>query len=271
MRAAAPSIKEESENRGRLVSAAGVAALHALLGYTFLIGLASEFIDEESDRLKTFQVEEAPPPPPAQQPPPAGAMTKRKNTPNPEGAASPPNLTDSPTQVMVPPARVRLEVPPPIVAAPVAGHGNAAAAGAASEPGPGTGSGGSGAGFGSGTYGNGYGGGGGGLEGVDRGAARARWLRGGFTDPDYPRSAYKARIEGTVHLQLLVNGKGRVAECKVIQSSGARDLDNAACRVMKQRFVFRPARNSKGQPTQDVVDWTHHWWIRNMAAPGPNS
>lgn len=244
----------KQDNRDRVKSALAVAAFHALLGYAFITGLGFDMVQEASEKLKMFDVTEELPPPPVEPPPPAGPMTEKKETPDPEGAASPPNIKNTPTQIVAPPPEVKLPVPPPIPAAPVAGQGSASAAGAAEVPGPGTGRGGVGTGTGSGLSGNGTGGGGGGGRPL-----RARWIRGGIDEGDYPRRAYEAGIGGTVFLRFVVQPDGRVGGCRVTRSSGFAELDNVTCRLIEKRFRYEPARDNFGRPVQEVVIGEHEW------------
>jgi protein TonB len=249
-------LQMNSENRDRLKSAAGVAAFHALLGYAFLTGLGYEVANSVGEELKMFDVFEEPPPPPAEPPPPEKVLKSAKPKPkDPEGAASPPNLKNTPSPIVAPPPEIRIEVPPPVIAAPVAGQGSAFSAGAAEVPGPGTGRGGQGTGLGSGSQGTGTGGGGGGI-GV---GTRARWIRGRIVDSDYPRSAFEARISGTVFLRFVVAPDGRVSDCTVTRSSGSAALDATTCRLIKQRFRYRPARNEWGRPVPDTIRGQHVW------------
>jgi protein TonB len=246
------------ENRARIQSAAGVGLLHALLGYAFLIGLGFDLPAPGKEELQIFDVFEEEPPPPSVPPPPEKvAKSTREKPKDPEGAASPPNLKDTPTQIVAPPPEIRIPVPPPIAAAPIAGQGNAAAAGAAELPGPGTGRGGTGTGLGSGTYGNGTGGGGG---GAGRGA-RARWVSGRIYDEDYPDREYRQRIGGTVYLRFIVAPSGRVGECRVTRSSGSAALDSTTCRLIQRRFRYRPARDGLGRPVAETVTGQHIWEV----------
>ena len=59
--------------------------------------------------------------------------------------------------------------------------------------------------------------------------------------PAYPRDALHEGIEGTVLLQVLVDVDGRPLQVQVQQSSGNRQLDNAARRQVLERWRFRPA------------------------------
>lgn len=241
--------------RDRVGSAAAVAAIHAGLLYLLLAGLGFDASAPLPDALKLFQVSEAPPPP-AEPPPPERVRESHKARPkDPEGAAAPPNLKNTPTEIVVPPPEIELKLPPPIPAAPVAGQGSAAAAGAAPVPGPGTGRGGQGTGLGSGLFGSGTGGGGGGLGR----ATRARFLSGSIGPDDYPPAAVSARATGTVHLRFVVAPTGRVSSCRVTRSSGNSALDAETCRLIVRRFRYRPARDSSGRPVPETILGEHDW------------
>ncbi|MGV8944562.1 TonB family protein [Thermomonas sp.] len=67
--------------------------------------------------------------------------------------------------------------------------------------------------------------------------------------PKYPRGALSRRIEGTVLLQVLVGIDGRPLDVSVSQSSGNRELDEAARSQILKRWSFRPAMKN-GQAVQ---------------------
>src|SRR5687767_10070745 len=210
------------EHKDRLRSAAAVGLLHALIGWVLLTGLGYSPSAVLPEALKLLDIVEVPPPPPTRPAKPSVEKKTRKARPkDPEGAASPANLKNTPTEIMAPPPEIRLPVPPPIPAAPAPGQGSAMAAGAATVPGPGTGAGGIGTGLGSGRFGPGTGGGGGGGP-----PSRARWLSGGIRPSDYPDGPYRRRIGGPVHLRSTVAPTGRVSDCTVTRTSGSRELDS---------------------------------------------
>jgi protein TonB len=248
-----PPVSQQA--RDRFKSAAGVLLFHALAGYLLLTGLGVRIATIATDELKTFDVREPPPPPPNVPAPPDPAQARRAKPKDPEGAASPANLRDTPTEIMAPEPVVRLPVPPPIRAAPIAGQGNAEAAGAATIPGPGTGAGGIGQGLGSGTSGTGTGGGGGG-----RGTP-ARLIRGSIDPEDYPDAAYRSRTTGVVYISFLVTPDGRVRDCRITRSSGSRALDAVTCRLIERRFRYRPARDPAGNPVASTISGQHEWSI----------
>lgn len=250
------------KNRDRMKSAIGVAAFHALLGYALIVGLGYKVPDEVRENLKLFDVLPEPPPPPLVEPARPEPKNEEPKAENPEGAASPKNLKDTPSPVVAPPPVIRLIVPPPIIAAPVAGQGNSVSAGASDVRGPGMGSGGEGMGTGSGAAGDGTGGGGGG--GTGRGL---RWIKGGIRNSDYPRAAALAGVGGTVGLRFVVGANGRVTRCTITRSSGNADLDSTTCRLIKDRFRYRPARDPRGRAVPSTVNGEHEWQVRQVERP----
>ena len=243
------ALADRGTNHDRLKAGIGVAVFHALLGYAFITGLGFEVARTVSDSLKVFNVDQPLPPPPIEEPRPAEATSEE------EGAAAPPNIRSQATPVVAPPPKIRLDVPPPVTAAPLPTPlpGNDTSAGASDKAGPGTGSGGIGTGTGSGGQGTGTGGGGGG--------ARAVLVRGRLMNSDYPRSAMAAGAEGTVFVRFTVGTDGRVEGCTVTRSSGNEALDTTTCRLIERRFRYEPARDAEGRPVPEVVRKTYEWYI----------
>lgn len=251
------------DRQDRIRSAAIVAVFHALLGYALIAGLGVDVTAITEEPLRLFDIAEPPPPPPLPEPVPPPQKSKEKAArirPAPkgeEGAAAPPNLKSSPTQIVAPERAVELPVPTPVTVAPVAGPGAQADAGASDRPGPGTGAGGQGDGLGSGRGGDGTGGGGGG--GV---ATPARQIAGRIYDRDIPCRDPETCRGGTVGLRFVVAPNGRVSSCTVTRTSGDRDLDGGTCALIRQRFRFRPARDEWGRPVPFVITGSHEWNAR---------
>src|SRR3546814_12958802 len=86
-----------------MTSALIAAALHALIGYAFLTGLAFEVTRASSDSLKLFDV--AAPPPALEDAQPAAARPSE-----PEGAAARPHLKAHPPQNVAPKPEIVLSV-----------------------------------------------------------------------------------------------------------------------------------------------------------------
>jgi protein TonB len=245
-----------SFDRDRLQASVGVAAVHALLAYALLTGLAPQVARSVGESLKLFDVTPPPPPPPPVPPPKADTAAE-------DGAASAPNLKARPTPVVAPPPLIRLKPPPVLRTAPKAAPlppGRDASAGNAAVVGPGTGAGGSGVGSGSGGSGTGAGGGGGG--------SRAERISGRLANEDYPRSALRAGAEGSVSVRYTVGTDGRVSGCTVTRSSGHSELDSTTCALIERRFRYRPARNSEGEPAPETVRKTFDWLLPFKAARG---
>jgi protein TonB len=158
--------------------------------------------------------------------------------------------------VVAPPPEIRLDIPPPVIAAPVPTpiEGSDPSAGAADVKGPGTGSGGQGTGTGSGNAGGGTGGGGG-------GGARAQLVRGRLMNEDYPRSALRAGIQGSVSVRFTVDTDGVARDCLVTRSSGNADLDTTTCRLIERRFRYRAARDAQGKPVPETIGKTYDWLL----------
>ena len=101
---------------------AAVVAVHGLLAYALLSGLAMRVSERASDSLDLIDIVIPLPPPPP--PPPPDESNK------PKGKPSPPNLKAVATPIVAPPTKIL--APSPIVAAPVASTGSASSAGASS-------------------------------------------------------------------------------------------------------------------------------------------
>ncbi|HMC90868.1 MAG TPA: energy transducer TonB [Allosphingosinicella sp.] len=248
-----------ANRRERVTAAIGVVALEALLGYALITGLQVVRGVPAPDVLRILNLSPpAPPPPKKPKPPPPKDRTK-----SPEGAASPPNLKATPTEIVrPPPPPILFPPPPPVAAAPIAGIGAAPSAGAAPVAGPGTGAGGQGNGTGSGAGGNGTGSGG----GLGRGTA-PRQIHGRIKDRDYPESARASGAQGTVWVRYTVMVDGRATNCRVLRSSGNGAIDETTCRLIQERFRYKPAKDAGGHPVQADVYEKHEFYMREGDAP----
>ena len=249
---------EGRQGPARLASAAGAVALPAavLIALWFAGGPMPSRSVQPSITTITLPTPPPPPKPSPPPPPPAKPTTapslKPLADPQPEGAAAPPNLRSQATPVIAPkPVVPRL--PTDFAAAPIPNAGTDPTSGAADRAGPGTGSGGLGNGSGSGQGGSGSGGGGG-LAG------KAVKVSGEMRPKDYPCEAPRYRKPREVGVELTVLPSGRVSQCEVFETSGDRYLDQTTCRLARERFVFRPARDRSGQAVTSKVGWGQSWW-----------
>lgn len=174
---------------------------------------------------------------------------------------SPPNLRNKATQIVAPPPRLPpLIVPPPVVTAPRAGTGAAAQSGASDRPGPGQGAGGTGDGDGGGGNGDGYG------EGDDDAVTRPRQIRGRLRFSDLPQDLRETKAGGELKLRYRIGVDGRVSDCRILVSSGRPALDATTCRLITERFRFKPSRNARGQPVPTIMVETHGWYFEPETA-----
>jgi protein TonB len=241
--------------RERTGAALATAAVVAALGYALVLGLAVHWPAAIAERsLATFAVLPDPPPPPVKTVPPPRKIDR------PTGAAAPPNLRSKATEVTAP-VPVILTVPPPIVVAPLPSIGIQSTSGAADRIGPGTGAGGDGDGTGGGGDGDG--------DGSDR-ETPPRHIAGNVRGGDLPAWARQQGFKGTVAMRFYVGADGRVSDCRIARSSGNAEIDALTCRVIEQRFRYRPWRDGDGQPVASTVLREQEWDIdgTDPATPG---
>ena len=112
---------------------------------------------------------------------------------------------------------------------------NAPPSGGGSGTGPALGSG-----AGGGAGGQGYGEGEGGTD--------LEHISGEILPSDYPPNLGKAGIGGRVTVAFTVQVNGRATGCHVTRSSHVPELDALTCRLIEQRFRFRPSTDRYGRP-----------------------
>ena len=78
---------------------------------------------------------------------------------------------------------------------------------------------------------------------------------------DYPPAARRSGVEGSVAVRYIVGTDGRVSGCRVLRSSGHAELDSTTCRLIEQRFRYRPARDFEGRPVPEPVSRTFDWML----------
>jgi len=76
---------------------------------------------------------------------------------------------------------------------------------------------------------------------------------------DYPPAALMAHAEGVVALKLSIDANGAVVECVVETGSGSAILDDAACRILKERGSFVPANDSDKKSVPSVYTTRVVW------------
>lgn len=217
------------DRRNRVLGIAGTVVVHVVIIATLLLFSPrfSPLPAAPEPDLVAFDLIEPPPAPP----PPDDVE---------EGAAAPPSrgFTEAPSP---PPPPAPLAPPKPAEVAVDPGSEQASGAGVAA--GSGAGLGGEGSGSGAGGAGSGRG------AGLVIPPVR---LEGALTHADYRRARPPEGAAGTVRVSFRVRTDGRVDRCGVIGSSGFAVFDETTCRLIEQRFRFRPARDAAGRP----IDWT---------------
>lgn len=243
--------------RQRTLSAVASLAIVGAGAAALILGLAGEMplprTDGETLVAITPEPMESPRPQPrpTPSPQPTAKAADEAQAPRPKDAPSPENLRNRATAVfapVLPPLR-----PPPVVAAPRPADGTASNTGASDRVGPGQGAGG---------QGDGFGGGGQGGNGTGSGAGntRPRQIRGKLRWSDLPRELREAQQGGELELVYRVNIDGRVSDCRITRSSGFPGLDAQTCRLITERFRFRPSLDPSGRPVPAYIEETHGWY-----------
>lgn len=221
--------------RERAYALVAVVFVQAAIGFVLLTGLRVDFTrsTEIVQRLVDVTLHKPPPPVVPVQPrpkpqrhqaaAPKAAPDKLGGSPGPQPAHAPPSVT-------------------PVVAI----KPSAAPSGGGTGTGPALGGG-----AGGGAGGNGY--------GEDDGGTDLEQIAGEITSRDYPRDLREAGIGGRVGVLFKVEPNGRVGSCTVTRSSGVPELDALTCRLIQQRFIYRPSTDRFGRPIEDEVDGEHDW------------
>jgi protein TonB len=84
-------------------------------------------------------------------------------------------------------------------------------------------------------------------------------IAGEIRSSDYPRDLYTQGIGGRVDFRFTVGSSGRVTDCSITRTSGSAELDTITCRLVIQRFRFRPSTDSAGRPIAEEADGEHVW------------
>jgi protein TonB len=218
------SDNEKIAGKKNYTGIAFVVVLHLLAGYGIVSGLGKKMISKMIEPVETKIIEEVAPPPPKELPPPP---------PPPEMKAPPPPF--------IPPVEVNVQQPPPQQNV-IANATNVkpatnelqkpapAAPPAPPAPGP--------------------------AKPVNV-AAVADFST--CAKPEWPKSSLRNEETGTVTLSFLIAADGRVADSKVVKSSGFRDLDKAAVNGIS-KCRFKPGLTD-GKPTEAWMQMQYVWTL----------
>jgi protein TonB len=199
-----------------------VVLLHVLVAYGIVTGLGKRMVTKMAEAVETRMIEEKAPPPPKEVPPPP---------PPPEMKAPPPPF--------IPPVEVNVQQPPPVQSAIAVSSAAKPAstelarpqapvpAAPAANPNP------------------------------VRVAAAADFNT--CAKPDWPKASLRNEETGTVTLSFLIGVDGRVADSKILKSSGFRDLDKAAVTGIS-KCRFKPGMTD-GKPEQAWMQMQYVWTL----------
>lgn len=89
-------------------------------------------------------------------------------------------------------------------------------------------------------------------------------LRGGpatiFSVDDYPAAAIRAQSQGTAGVRFWVSKEGKASDCRVVESSGTKVLDETTCNIIVRRGKYDPARTTSGEAI-DSPAFTRVRWL----------
>lgn len=227
----------------------GIALVVILIHIVVIAGLIRAFTPEFAHQvtqevLSAFNVTITPPEPSPTPPPPKPA------TGNVAGKSGEAGKKAVAKQISAPKPRIAIKTGD---APRVASTGNASTSGATNS-GAGTGAGGSGNGTGAGGSGNG-------------GGAPLQHIGGNISSAkDYPKASRALRNGQSVTVQITVGTDGRARNCRVVRPSPDAEADAITCRLIEQRFRFRPRTNAAGQPVETDFRWQQRWWDSKSAS-----
>jgi protein TonB len=215
------NFSHEKEPGKNLTGIAIVIVLHVIVAWGIINGLGKRMITKMQEAVETKIIEDVKPPPPPETPPPP---------PPPEMKAPPPPF--------IPPVEVQVQQPPPQQNA-IAVSSQAKPATTdlqrtpPAQPAPVK------------------------AAGPSRTAAVADFNT--CAKPEWPKSSLRNEETGTVTLQFLIAEDGRVADSKIVKSSGFRDLDKAA-QVGISKCRFKPG-TVDGKPEQAWMQMQYVWTL----------
>ena len=64
-----------------------------------------------------------------------------------------------------------------------------------------------------------------------------------------------------MEVRFTIEATGLVSGCRITRSSGDASLDETTCRLIGERFLFKPATNAAGEAISSVYGWRQNWWL----------
>lgn len=197
-----------------------VIVLHMLVAYGIVTGLGTRMVTKMAEAVETKLIEEQAPPPPKDIPPPP---------PPPEMKAPPPPF--------IPPVEVNVQQPAPAQSAIAVSSAVKPATNELVKAPPAT------------------------AAPANASPARVAAVADFNTcaKPEWPKASLRNEETGTVTLSFLIGVDGRVADSKILKSSGFRDLDKAAVTGIS-KCRFKPGLTD-GKPEQAWMQMQYVWTL----------
>jgi protein TonB len=200
-----------------------VILLHVLVAYGIVTGLGKRMVTRMAEAVETKMIEEPAPPPPKDIPPPPPP-------PPPEMKAPPPPF--------IPPVEVNVQQPPLAQSAIAVSSASRPATNELDKaPAPAT------------------------AAPATANPARVAAVADFNTcaKPEWPKASLRNEETGTVTLSFLIGVDGRVADSKILKSSGFRGLDKAAVGGIS-KCKFKPGLTD-GKPEQAWMQMQYVWTL----------
>ncbi|MFT3816379.1 MAG: energy transducer TonB [Rubrivivax sp.] len=220
---------QQQRKPGRHVVGIGIVlAMHLLLGWALVTGLAQRMVEVIKAPIETKIIEEVKPPPP---PPPENLPPPPKFAPPPPSFVPPPEVNVNPPPTPAPVITTTTVAPPP---APVTIAPPPAPVPPAPPPPPAP---------------------------APRLAAKPTIVN--FKDcapqsDDYPAAARRAEATGETHVRITVGVDGKVSGVDVIKSAGPsrehKMLDRLLVTKIKEACTARPGSDEQGRPVGGTFD-----------------
>ena len=221
---------QQQRNPGRHTVGIGIVlALHLLLGWAVVSGLAQRVVDVIKAPIETKIIEETKPPPP---PPPENLPPPPKFAPPPPSFVPPPEVNVNPPPTPAPTITVTREAPPP---PPVAIAPPPAPAAPPAPPAP------------------------------PRQAARPAIANVQACAPrneDYPAAAVRAEATGTTRISFTVGADGKMTSAQIVRSAGPTREHKMLDRLAQAKLSecqFRAGADENGRPMGGSFEVEYVW------------
>jgi protein TonB len=222
---------QQQRNPGKhLVGIGIVLALHLVLGWALMNGLAQRLVEVIKAPIETKIIEEVKPPPP---PPPENLPPPPKFAPPPPSFVPPPEVNVNPPPTPAPTITTTQVAPPvaPVTISPVA----PAVVAPPAPPAP------------------------------PKAVARPAIANAGACAPtgeDYPNAAKRAEATGTTRVRFAIGADGKLTSAEVVKSAGSsrehKMLDRVALSKLSE-CTFKPGVDENGKPAGGSFDVEYVW------------